>query len=86
MYMLDTGGGGLPTAAMEWWERLGLAGTESRRDIRHAYHQHSLLWHPDRWVGYPLYHRLAQSAFELITEAYHLASHRKRPGVDVGSD
>jgi len=69
MEALDTGVG-LPTASMDSWARLGLPASASPRDVRKAYHRQSLVWHPDRWASYPIYQRLAQDAFEVVSEAY----------------
>lgn len=38
--------------------------------IRKAYYQASLLWHPDRWVGFDKYNEIAEENFQLITRAY----------------
>mmetsp|Transcript_5223 Transcript_5223/g.10990 ORF Transcript_5223/g.10990 Transcript_5223/m.10990 type:complete len:190 (+) Transcript_5223:2-571(+) len=50
----------------------GSGGAKTRlRELKRAYYRHSLLWHPDRWVGYPLaFRRRAMNCFQLISEAY----------------
>jgi hypothetical protein len=40
------------------------------RELRSAYYRKSLLWHPDRWAGMPIYSEAVQGAFQLITDAY----------------
>lgn len=41
------------------------------KSLKRAYYRHSLLWHPDRWAGYPLaFQRRAMDCFELISEAH----------------
>ena len=61
----------------------------NERKIKKAYYQLSLLWHPDRWASYPLYQRLAQDVFELVSEAYRLLTDPpvpKEPVVTGGDD
>jgi hypothetical protein len=80
---LDTGFG-LPTASMPPLARLGLVTASvsasssrrpSERAVRRAYYQASLLWHPDRWAGYPgAFQRRAMDCFELVADAYRLLS------------
>jgi len=40
------------------------------RELRSAYYRKSLMWHPDRWAGMPIYSEAVQGAFQLITDAY----------------
>ena len=40
------------------------------RELRRAYYRKSLMWHPDRWAGMPIYSEAVQGAFQLITDAY----------------
>ena len=72
MEALETGVG-VPAAHQDWYERLSLPMDASDRQIRKAYHRHSLIWHPDRWSAYPeSFQRLAQDAFEIVSEAYRM--------------
>lgn len=71
MEALETGQG-LPSPHMNWWDRLGLPPGAKERQIKKAYYQLSLIWHPDRWAAYPLYQSLAQDTFEVISEAYRM--------------
>lgn len=63
-------GFGLPTAHMNYFERLGLNENASLKAIKRAYYQKSLEWHPDRWSNMHIYHVQVQMIFELVSEAY----------------
>jgi hypothetical protein len=38
--------------------------------LKKAYYSKSLLWHPDRWIGMPVYQEVTATAFDLVHEAY----------------
>lgn len=40
------------------------------KELRKAYYRKSLMWHPDRWSGMPIYSEAVKGAFQLITDAY----------------
>ena len=45
--------------------------------VKRAYYQQSLLWHPDRWAALPeAFRDAAQHVFELIVAAYKELSAR----------
>ncbi|CAM9448114.1 unnamed protein product, partial [Choristocarpus tenellus] len=67
--MLETGVG-LPLAEGKPWEQLGVDRNASASEVRQAYHQKSLIWHPDRWARYPMHAMRAQEVFEVVSEAY----------------
>lgn len=62
----------VPTRDMPFHARLGMAREETRRRVlRQAYYRQSLLWHPDRWTGFPhAWRTQAETAFALVGEAY----------------
>ena len=62
----------LVTKEMNFWERLGVEFGASKSERRKAYHQKSLLWHPDRWAQFPAYKARAGEVFDLIVEAYQM--------------
>ena len=66
----------LPMMEHSFEQRLELIPSSSTKlkDIRRAYYRKSLQWHPDRWVGMPIYSVVVQGAFQLINEAYEFLS------------
>jgi hypothetical protein len=69
-------GRGLPSAEQTFHQRLGLVDPSltgavlTPRALKKKYYSASLMWHPDRWTGMPVYHDVVSEAFELVTEAY----------------
>lgn len=69
----------LPRADMSAYERLGVSEGAPLREIRRAYYDRSLDWHPDKWAQQPLAlrDRVAQ-AFTLVSEAYNMLATSSR--------
>ncbi len=50
------------------------------KQVKRAYYQQSLLWHPDRWAALPeAFQDAAQQVFELIAAAYKELAARPTP-------
>mmetsp|Transcript_15874 Transcript_15874/g.55269 ORF Transcript_15874/g.55269 Transcript_15874/m.55269 type:complete len:622 (-) Transcript_15874:101-1966(-) len=76
----------LPSADMSHYQRLGVREGAPSRDIRRAYYDRSLEWHPDKWAQQPaLVRERVAEAFTLVSEAYNALSSTHR-GSHVGAE
>ena len=71
----------------DYYKILGIARDASVKDIRRAYRQLALEWHPDKNRDDPSRLELAEKKYQEITEAYEvLTDEEKRRRYDSGED
>jgi hypothetical protein len=60
----------VPTKSMKVSAQAKKVAKSVGKELRKAYYRKSLMWHPDRWSGMPIYSEAVKGAFQLITDAY----------------